>query len=109
MKLEAGKEYLLNNGRKAKCLAITDDNRCAMEIEGRKMIETYGIDGTFRIASDSERDEGLHVASEYVPPLTIWAVVSGAKSVVAISVDGPKFDDNTTAKGRLVRLVEVRT
>jgi hypothetical protein len=108
MQLEPQTTYLTADGRKALCLGVTKDGRCAVAVDGRKMIETYGIDGTFRITSSRPEDEGLHIASKYVPPLTVWAVVTDAGTVAGIQLDATKFSDDTLAKGRLVELREVR-
>ena len=108
MELKAGKTYLTAGGRKATCLAVLEDGRCAVAIEGRKMIETYGLDGTFRITSSRNEDEALHIVSEYVQPVTLWAVVTATGQIAGVQFDQTKFSDETLAKGRLVELREVR-
>ena len=109
IQLETGGQYLTNDGRIATCLGITaDGTRAAIEINGRKMIETYGIDGTFRVTSDRKEDEGLHIAGKYLPPLTVFAVVNDEGKIFAISFDPTKISDADLAKGRLIELNEVR-
>jgi hypothetical protein len=108
MMIEAGQEYLTNDGRRARCLGVTEDGRCAMVIEGRKMIETYGRDGTFRITSDRETDERLHIAAKYEPPITLWAIVSATGKICAVNRDDEALTENARALGRLVEFLEVR-
>lgn len=108
MRLEASKTYLTNDGRQALCLGITDDGRAAVAVEKRKMIETYSVDGTFRIDSDREADEGLHIAGPYIPPAGLWAVVDANGVVVSTNSTKDGFTEEELIGSRVVWLQEVR-
>lgn len=108
MKLEPNKTYLTNDGRKALCLGVTQDGRAAVCVEKRKMIETYSADGTFRIDSDREADEGLHIAGPYTPPVGVWALVNADGLVIATNATKEGFSDQTMIGARIVWLQEVR-
>ena len=109
MKLEPNKTYLTNDGRKALCLGVTEDGRAAVAVERRKMIETYGLDGTFRINSDRDADEGLHIASAYIPPAGIWAAVDQFGDIRATYPNADDFTDEQRQGRRIVWLQEVRS
>lgn len=108
IKLQAGKTYLTGDGRQAYCIGFAaDGHRAAVVIAGRKMIETYGPDGTFRLDSDKAVDERLHIVSEYREPVQFWAVIADTGAICEIRRD-PGFSDATLAKGRVVLLREDR-
>lgn len=107
-KLEPNKTYLTNDGRKALCLGVTEDGRAAVAVDKRKMIETYSVDGTFRIDSDREADEGLHIAGPYVPLAGIWAVVNADGAVISTSDTTDGFSEHELIGTRTVWLQEVR-
>lgn len=107
MQLEVGKTYITQDKRRADCIGATRDGKFAVSIQGRKMIETYGADGTFRIDTDQDRYEGLHIVGEYIHPIRLWAVVDGFGDIRSTATSRDGLDPNEVRSGRVVELAEV--